>query len=60
MDSTKDVLDRHLRCFGEGNRRRDYSSDAVLIIPPDERSRRDQAFISGHVFKSSRSPALHS
>ena len=36
MDSTKDVLDHHLKCFGEGNLEgilADYSSDAVLFIP---------------------------
>jgi SnoaL-like protein len=34
--STKDVLDHHLKCFGEGNLEgilADYSSDAVLFMP---------------------------
>ena len=34
--STKDILDHHLKCFGEGNLEgilADYSSDAVLFIP---------------------------
>lgn len=36
MRSTKDVLDHHLSCFGEGNLEgilADYSSDAILFIP---------------------------
>ena len=36
MASTKDVLDHHLKCFGEGNLEgilTDYSSDAVLFVP---------------------------
>jgi len=36
MPSTKDVLDHHLKCFGEGNLEgilADYSSDAVLFMP---------------------------
>ena len=36
MASTKDVLDHHLKCFGEGNLEgilTDYSSDAVLFLP---------------------------
>ncbi len=36
MTSTKDVLDHHLKCFGEGNLEgilTDYSSDAVLFMP---------------------------
>jgi ketosteroid isomerase-like protein len=36
MASTKDVLDHHLKCFGEGNLEgilSDYSSDAVLFMP---------------------------
>jgi ketosteroid isomerase-like protein len=36
MASTKDVLDHHLRCFGEGNLEgilADYSPDAVLFMP---------------------------
>jgi ketosteroid isomerase-like protein len=36
MASTKDVLDDHLKCFGEGNLEgilADYSSDAVLFTP---------------------------
>ena len=36
MASTKDVLDHHLKCFGEGNLEgilADYSSDAVLFTP---------------------------
>jgi ketosteroid isomerase-like protein len=36
MASTKDVLDQHLKCFGEGNLEgilADYSSDAVLFTP---------------------------
>ena len=35
--STKDVLDYHLKCFGEGNLEgilADYSSDAVVFMPP--------------------------
>src|SRR5205814_7552559 len=34
--STKDVLDHHLKCFGDGNLEGilgDYSSDAVLFMP---------------------------
>jgi ketosteroid isomerase-like protein len=34
--STQDVLDHHLKCFGEGNLEgilADYSSDAVLFMP---------------------------
>ena len=34
--STKDVLDHHLKCFGEGNLEgilADYSSDAVVFMP---------------------------
>ena len=36
MPSTKDVLDHHLKCFGEGNLEgilTDYSSDAILFMP---------------------------
>ncbi len=36
LASTKDVLDHHLKCFGEGNLEgilADYSSDAVLFMP---------------------------
>ena len=36
MASTQDVLDHHLKCFGEGNLEgilADYSSDAVLFMP---------------------------
>ena len=36
MDSTQDVLDHHLKCFGEGNLEgilADYSWDAVLFTP---------------------------
>ena len=36
MASTKDVLDHHLKCFGEGNLEGilvDYSPDAVLFMP---------------------------
>jgi len=36
MASTKDVLDHHLKCFGECNLEAtlaDYSPDAVLFIP---------------------------
>jgi ketosteroid isomerase-like protein len=36
MASTKEVLDHHLKCFGEGNLEgilADYSSDAVLFLP---------------------------
>jgi hypothetical protein len=36
MASTKDVLDHHLKCFGEGDLEgilADYSSDAVLFMP---------------------------
>jgi ketosteroid isomerase-like protein len=36
MASTKNVLDHHLKCFGEGNLEgilADYSSDAVLFMP---------------------------
>jgi ketosteroid isomerase-like protein len=36
MQSTKDVLDHHLSCFGEGNLEgilADYSSDAILFMP---------------------------
>ena len=36
MASTKDVLDHHLKCFGEGNLEgilADYAPDAVLFMP---------------------------
>ena len=36
MASTGDVLNHHLKCFGEGNLESilsDYSSDAVLFVP---------------------------
>jgi len=36
MASTKDVLDNHLKCFGEGNLKgilSDYASGAVLFTP---------------------------
>jgi ketosteroid isomerase-like protein len=36
MASTKDVLDHHLKCFGEGNLEgilADYSAEAVLFVP---------------------------
>jgi ketosteroid isomerase-like protein len=36
MASTKDVLDHHLKCFGEGNLEgilTDYAPDAVLFMP---------------------------
>jgi ketosteroid isomerase-like protein len=36
MTSTGDVLNHHLKCFGEGNLEgilSDYSSDAVLFVP---------------------------
>jgi SnoaL-like protein len=36
MPTTKDVLDQHLKCFGENDLAgvlADYSSDAVLFIP---------------------------
>jgi len=36
LASTKEVLDHHLQCFGEGNLEgilADYSSDAVLFMP---------------------------
>jgi len=36
MPTTKDVLDHHLKCFGEGDLEGilgDYSSDAVLLLP---------------------------
>jgi ketosteroid isomerase-like protein len=36
MASTKDVLDHHLKCFGEGNLEgiiTDYAPDAVLFTP---------------------------
>ena len=36
MQSTKDVLDHHLKCFGECNLEgtlADYTSDAILFIP---------------------------
>ena len=40
MASTKDVLDHHLKCFGEGNLEgilSDYSSDVVLFMPTGPR-----------------------
>src|SRR5512147_1654000 len=36
MDSTKDVVDNHLKCFGEGNLKgilSDFASDAILFTP---------------------------
>lgn len=36
MDSTQNVLDHHLRCFGEGNLEgilADYAAEAVLFTP---------------------------
>jgi ketosteroid isomerase-like protein len=36
MKSTKDVLEHHLKCFGQGNLEgilEDYSPDAVLFMP---------------------------
>ena len=36
MASTKDVLDHHIKCFGEGDLERilsDYAPDAVLFTP---------------------------
>jgi ketosteroid isomerase-like protein len=36
MTSTKDVLEHHLECFGQGNLEgilEDYTSDAVLFMP---------------------------
>jgi ketosteroid isomerase-like protein len=36
MASTKDVLDHHLKCFGEGDLKgilSDYAPDAVLFTP---------------------------
>jgi ketosteroid isomerase-like protein len=36
MASTREVLDRHIKCFGEGDLRgilSDYAPDAVLFTP---------------------------
>jgi len=43
MTSTKDILDHHLKCFGEGNLEDtlDYSSEAVLFTPAGPLKGRD-------------------
>ena len=65
LASTKDVLDHHLKCFGEGNLEgilADYSSDAVLFIHAcrtAEGSRRS-SLCSRPCFQSLQSLALRS
>src|ERR1700719_237266 len=44
MTSTKDILDHHLKCFGEGNLEgtlADYSSEAELFTPAGPLKGRD-------------------
>ena len=64
MTSTKDILDHHLKCFGEGNLEgtmADYSSEAVLFTPAGPLKGRDAIRpLFRPYFQNSRSLALRS
>ena len=53
MPTTADVLDQHLRCFGENDLDgvvADYSSDAVLFVPDRPLEDRPQSSLFSRLF----------